>query len=464
MNKFLQYTAITMVALTLCISVSAQALRTAYFMENSTVRSSMNPALMPNRGYFSIPFIGSINTAYTSNSLSVDNILYPNPSGSGLVTFLDESVDTRKFLSDLKDNNTLDVDCGVNLISFGFYGGKGFWTVDMNLKTSANVGLPKNFFEFAKLGSGSQGSVYDLRDMRINMNVYQDFALGYARPINDRLTIGARVKFIAGLANADIVFDRMHIKMNDSEWSIDAQGTFNASIAGIEAKTKTDDEGRPTDILDLGELDIDKFGVGGYGFGVDLGATYKVLDNLTVSAGVVDLGLINWSSKSNISGVSNGKYNFAGFNIVDGVEQGATNFDDFDEITNFHTAPSKSRTTSLRTTINLGGEYTILDNLLGFGLLSSTQVRATKSYSELTASANVRPIGWFSAAVSYSMLHSGFKTVGLAVNFHPSWINFFLGTDYMIGRVSKQFIPISQKAANFYFGLAIPMGRKPDIR
>lgn len=462
MTKFIQYTTIVMVALVTCVSAGAQNLRTAYFMESSTIRSSMNPALTPNRGYFNIPFVGSINAAYTSNSLSVDNILYPNPSGSGLVTFLDESVNTAKFLSDLKDNNSLDVDYGMNLISFGFYGGKGFWTFDMNLKTSANVGLPKGFFEFAKLGSGENGSSYDLRDMRINVNAYQDVALGYARPINDRLTIGARVKFIVGLANADLQFDRMNIRMNDTEWAIDAHGTFNASLSGLEVPSKTDDEGRPTGILDLGEIDVDGFGIGGYGFGVDLGATYKLLDNLTLSAGVVDLGLISWSAKNTVSGISNGSYNFGGFNIVDGVEQGATSFDDFDEITNFHSTPAKSRTTSLRTTINVGGEYTILDNLLGFGLLSSTQIRATKSYSELTASVNVRPIDWFSAAVSYSMLHSGFKTVGMAINIHPSWINFFVGTDYMIGRVSKQFIPINQKAANFYFGLAIPMGKRPD--
>lgn len=79
MTKFIQYTTIVMVALVACVSAGAQNLRTAYFMESSTIRSSMNPALTPNRGYFNIPFVGSINAAYTSNSLSVDNILYPNP-------------------------------------------------------------------------------------------------------------------------------------------------------------------------------------------------------------------------------------------------------------------------------------------------------------------------------------------------------------------------------------------------
>ena len=33
-------------------------------------------------------------------------------------------------------------------------------------------------------------------------------------------------------------------------------------------------------------------GVAGLGFGIDLGASYKVLDNLTVSAAVLDLGYI----------------------------------------------------------------------------------------------------------------------------------------------------------------------------
>ena len=48
----------------------------------------------------------------------------------------------------------------------------------------------------------------------------------------------------------------------------------------------------------INDIDIDSPGISGFGFGIDLGASYKILNNLTVSAAILDLGFINWS-KSN---------------------------------------------------------------------------------------------------------------------------------------------------------------------
>ena len=42
------------------------------------------------------------------------------------------------------------------------------------------------------------------------------------------------------------------------------------------------------------DFDAGKIGIAGYGFGIDLGASYKILDNLTVSASILDLGFISW--------------------------------------------------------------------------------------------------------------------------------------------------------------------------
>ena len=64
---------------------------------------------------------------------------------------------------------------------------------------------------------------------------------------------------------------------------------------------------------------------------------------------------------------------------------------DFDLIQFQTEEKTKSRSTSLRSTLNLGAEYTLLNNKLGFGLLSSTQFTQPKAYSELTLSANYRP-------------------------------------------------------------------------
>ena len=61
------------VVLLLCFSLSGQAqfLRTSYFMEGSSQRMQLNPALMPGRGYLNIPAIGSLNATVNSSSWGI---------------------------------------------------------------------------------------------------------------------------------------------------------------------------------------------------------------------------------------------------------------------------------------------------------------------------------------------------------------------------------------------------------
>lgn len=439
------------------LPVSGQALRTAYFMENSTIRSSMNPAMRPRSGYVNIPVIGGTSFAYSSNGLRVENLFYPNPNGEGLVTFLDKSVNTEDFLSHINKKNRIDADLSLNLFGMGIYRGNDFWTFDINLKTDADMNIPGEFFEFAKRGSGLDGAEYRIRDMKMRLGSTIEASVGYSRPVSHRLTLGGRIKLIGGLANANFRYDDMRIKMNGGVWELNAKGGMDLNIAGMEHTTKIEDG---KEIIDLDNLKYNLNGLAGFGAGIDLGATYQLMYNLSLSAALVDLGFVRWSGRNAVSGVMNGHYLYRGFYISDDPSEkvGSTIEGNFDDLSRFESRAGRGRTTGLRTTINLGAEYTILDDLLGFGLLSSTQFRPSGTVSELTAVASVRPLRSFSAALSYSMFHSGFDTFGFALNYNPSWINFFIGADYMVTRATEEFIPLSQNSANVYFGLAVPIG------
>ena len=130
---------------------------------------------------------------------------------------------------------------------------------------------------------------------------------------------------------------------------------------------------------------------------------------------------------------------------------------DFENLLHFKTSESKKSTTRLRTTINIGAEYRLLENKLGIGLLSSTRFYTPKAYTELTLSGSYRPVKWFEAALSYSFIHSNFKTYGIALNFSPSWINFFVGSDYMLTKITPQMLPVSGTATNLYMGVSVPL-------
>ena len=87
---------------------TAQQLRTAYFMDKATLRTSMNPALRPARGFISIPAAGSISATYASNGVVLGDLLYQKDGR--LVTFMDPSVPAESFLRGLKTNNQLNAD------------------------------------------------------------------------------------------------------------------------------------------------------------------------------------------------------------------------------------------------------------------------------------------------------------------------------------------------------------------
>ena len=445
-------------------SASAQQLRTAYFMQNSPTRTALNPAFRPERGYVSIPVLGAVSAAYSTNGVAVDNFIYPKNGKT--VTFMDNSVNTESFLNGLKDNNQINADFGTQVLSGGWYAGKGFWTVDVSIKGLSNVRAPKTMFEFMKKGNSASGTTYDINDISMYAETYLETGVGYSRPITDKLTVGGKVKMLFGVGSMDMQIDNLHAVMNDTKWDITSKGTMSASMKGLVPEMEKDEQGREY----ISSFDFDSPGMSGFGLGVDLGATYQLMDNITLSAAVLDLGFVSWNKGSNTFGEVNGSFAFDGFDLAigDKVEEGAPGMsdqfndlkDDFNDLFHFTQKASESRTTRLRSTINLGGEYRMLENKLGFGLLSSTKLYSPKAYTELTVSANYRPVYWFEGTLSYSFIHSNFKTYGIALNFTPKWINFFIGSDYMFTKVTPQFLPVSGCAANMYMGISIPLSKK----
>ena len=444
-------------------TTSAQMIRTAYFMDKATVRTSLNPALQPGRGYIAFPVIGSLNVGFATNGIALSDLLYSR--NGQLVTFMDASVPTSDFLSALKPDNQINTEFALNILSAGWFSQSGFWTIGLSTKGNISADVPKALFEFMKYGSGTEGKSYDIRNLHLYADSYAEASIGYSRSFGKRLTLGLKYKFLIGAANADIYFDQMTAVMQGDSWRITSQGHMSASMKGL-TPSYDEEEGY------MSGFDLDKPGIGGYGSAIDLGATYKLLPNLTLSAAILDLGFIKWHKEASTYGVAQGEFRFEGFQLPIGDNNDTPSISDqLDDLTNdlerlfhFQQTESQSRTTMLRSTINIGAEYSVLNNKISFGLLSSTRIYKPKTYTELTLSANFRPVSWFALTGSYSFLHSDFETFGLALNFSPSWIHFFVGTDYMITKVTPQYVPVNASAANVYFGLGIPLGRAKQDR
>ena len=420
---------------------------TAYFMEGTTFRSQFNPAFAPLRGYVNIPGLGGIDINASGN-LAVDKLLYPR--NGKLVPLLDEAVSTRQALSGLNADNLLGIDTRVNLIGFGAFtrNHKNFWSFDLNVRVNEDANLPYSLFEFIKLGKEGQ-----IRNFGTSTDSYLEAAFSYSFPLmDDRLYIGIRGKFLAGLARAQVTYDRFDISLREDRWAVLTQGTLDLTAAGAKVETDPDSE-----TFEIGDLDFKPTKPAGYGFALDLGATYDILPNLQASLAVNDLGFIGWSKKKNVTGFSSKELSFTGVNVTeDGTES-----PDFDiDVLEFHKGAPQSVSRMLRATINAGLEYEVWRHKIGIGLLYSARFWEYKTFHNITGSVNFHPIRWFTLTGSYSVIDNRGGAVGLGLNLCPSWINFFIGTDVLITKHTPQFVPVRQSIMNVTLGIGVPIGKR----
>ena len=455
--------------------VSFGQTRTGYFMRNTPQRYSINPAQAPEKGYLGLPFIGGLDFEYNSNSslFTAEQLIYKDATTGTKYLFYNAPASTgfssTEFLNGIEDDNMISTNIGFNIVNLGFWTKIGFFSLDMNLKTAMNMSVSKGLFAFMLDGMNDNGtpSSYNF-GMRSTMASYLETALGYSRPINEEWSVGGKLKFYNGLAAADINYDKINATLSGDKWMITTEGTVDVAMSG--AKFEVDDEGTVNANGDypIDGIDNDGFKPSGFGMGVDLGVEYKpkAVEDLTLSFAVNDLGFISWSKSNVISADSKGTFTHDGFeNLLDDdnsksvKDQISDMGDDLKEVFMPYEAESRSMSTGLTTKIHLGGEYDFFQKQLTVGLLSSTYINDIRTIQEITTAATYTPIKWFSLAASYSWVNSGFKTIGWALSLNPnSGARFFLASDYMIGKINPQGMPISRKNMNMSMGISFTLG------
>ena len=450
----------------LIAGASAQPLQSAYFLERAPMRHQLNPALIPERGYLAIPMLGNISFG-TSTNFGYNTFIYPS-DGDKLNTFLSPEVSAEEFEKNIKDKNAFNINADLSILSFGFHKWNGFNTLDVSLHTRMSMAIPGDLFRFLKNGSEGVVTQYDLKDFSATANSYVEIALGHSHRINDRLTVGAKIKALLGAAQADAHFDKLTLTMAEDQWKIESYGVADLSVGG--ASLETDPE---TGEITGFDFDTDGLGLAGGGVGLDLGATYTPVKNLIVSAAITNIGFISWNK--NLRGVTpDGEIIYDGFtgigsdDYTDELGESRNTFDDqVDDLTddlealakfNEGKAPSK-RKVWLAPTLTVGAEYQLLRNHISVGLLSTTRFYANNTQTSLMGSINLKPVRWFMLGINGTVSNFA-NSFGAVLNFGP----LFIGADFSSLRVTPDYIPIGEIAANFNFGISIPLGKDPKLK
>ncbi|MDE6301133.1 MAG: hypothetical protein K2M19_05415 [Muribaculaceae bacterium] len=432
------------------LNASAQNTNSGYFLENYTYRYQMNPAMGNDKGFVSMPGLGNLNVAARGN-LHLKDVLYTVDGKT--VLFTNPNIGVEQAMKGFSAKNRLGVNLRENIISVGFKAFKGYNTVSLNARADANVIVPKSFFSLVK--EGVTNSTYDIKNLCASATGYAELALNHSHDIKQvpGLRVGAALKFLVPFADVDARFNDAHLTLGEDGWTALTNADVYVNLPKFQFETKMSKENR--EYVSGMNMDGDgNFSTQGFGMAVDLGATYKWTD-FTFSAAVLDLGWMNLSNAHYASTegdrtVNTNAYIFSADGNADNSfsnewDRLRDNFETLYQLSDLGTVNSRNHT--MAATLNFGAEYELpVYRKLHFGLLSSTRLAGRYTWSEVRISANVNPVKCFSADANVAFGTYG-TSFGWMANVHVTGFNFFLGMDHTLGKLAKQYAPLSSNAS-----------------
>ena len=443
------------------VTMSAQNLRTGYFLDGYSYRYQFNPAFQGDRGFISLPVFGRIGFG-AETSLAIKDILYPTSSGT-LGTFLHPDVSDNLVLKNLGKRTMVNTNIDLNLFALGFRVKKTYHTLDMSLRANADMTLPGDIFRFMKVGGSDGNTMYDFANLGLSSDMYAQVAYGFSRRFLDTFNVGIRVKALMGLASARTDIGNLSLKLDKDQWMVHAAGS--ATFSSIPAMLIAGNE----DVDIINEM-MSMMKSPNIGFAADLGVSVDLFKYLTLSASIIDLGFIGWNNVG-IYRLKNEPWVYEGFDIsatpgesADMNEQLNAKLEELGALFNFSEITPETQAKyrqKLSMTLHVGVEARLpFYERLSAGLLATHKLNGPHSWTEGRFSVNWALLRWFSLAANYAVSDFG-QSYGGAVNLHPKGFSIFLGTDSFrpFTSFSTTMVPLNDLNTNVVFGLNFPFGK-----
>lgn len=456
-------------AITFSATAIAQNASSSYFMEGALNRHVLNPAFAPKQDYVSMIALGNLNVNVSSNFL-ISDLFFQR--GGKTVTFLHPDVTTAQALSGLESQNKFRMDLNEQILGGGFEAFGGYNTITLSARAFAGFKMPYDLFSIAK---DLQNKSYHVGEATALAQGWAELALGHSRQITEDLRIGAKLKFLMGVARAKAELTDLDLNLaSDGQWTATAHANVEANLKGLKITDKQEEykrenaNGTPRTYTTIDDFKTDDFSpFGGLGFAADLGAEYdfkELLPGLKASLAILDLGFINWS-ESHVVENHGTPFAFNGFHNIKVKDGNGEKFSDqadrlVDDLTELYRLENKgdqgSNTYGIGMTLNFGVEYAMpFYDKLRVGLLSSSRFHKDYGWNEERLSVNYAPAHWFEMNVNGALGTFG-PSFGWMLNLHPVGFNFFLGMDHTLGKVSKEFVPMG-KGTQFSMGINFPL-------
>lgn len=453
--KKLFYT--TVLVLLSFISFSQELNNTLYFLRYSPQANYLNSAINPEADvWVGFPGFTSFAFQYNNNSFNIEDVLVKKGGGEKPV-----KIDINHLYDAMSQNSTINMNTEIALFSLGLRFKDDYWTLDIRNKNTVAMGFDKSFIGFFKEGTTPfLGKTIEFGDTQLNALAYNEIAFGYSHlfDVEHNFVLGAKLKFILGIASLDMTDSNLSMKIADDGMSANVKANTNIRLAGPVKFDETQGADFKIKDMEFDDSNILKtaFGTDNIGLGLDIGMQYSINEDISLYASVLDIGYINWSNAYNINMTAD--YNWSGINFSNQIKD--SNIDAMEELSDdleeeFKlNKKDKSFVQALPTKIYVGGQYNVKEWFKA-GLLCRTQFYNGRVYSALTASGNFFTSKRLSASVSYTMANNSYNNIGFGFTTQTGPMQFYFVTDNILAANFTK-----AQLINFRFGMNIRVGLK----
>ncbi|MCK9611381.1 MAG: DUF5723 family protein [Bacteroidales bacterium] len=444
------------IAATLVITnnfVLAQDGMTSYTMSTLPQAYYDNPGQMPlykiHIGCLPIVFLPVLSSNYTSISNSgfkYDDLIHQRKSDDSLYFDFEDVVDG------LAKKNHLILNQQIELLSFGFKIKRVHYvSLSLTEKLRFRFTYPRDLLSMIWRGNSQFiGSAANFNGLGAELTHYRELALGYTYNLNSKWTVGGRFKLLFGMSNVYTKKSKLSLEVDEEYYNLTANSDFDLYTSAPEKIYNT--------LFDNDTMTIDDykdylFNFNNPGFGIDLGATYKINEKWTVGASVIDFGYIFWKTETRRYSMSDKSFTFQGIDIADFFRKDSTQENAIDKLLDsianiFKIEEENKRYSSpLPTKIYLSGYYNISKKdraaviFRGEIYGKTFQPAFTIAYNRLFK--NILDFSFSYSYMNREWLNFG---IGAALRFGPFQI--FLSTDNFLAAI----IPYHTKNFNVHFG------------
>ncbi len=434
------------------MTVAAQEAATGYFMESYNQKWQMNPAMGNRNNYVAMPALGNLNVGVNGN-INPTDLVYS--VGGKTVLFTNPAISANEVLGNLKKVNRISQNVGVGVLQGGFKAWGGYNNIAISIKENASFALPKSIFSLVKEGIGN--NTYDIKDLHAKAAAYAEIALNHSRDIKwvPGLRAGVSLKFLLPVGFAEADFNDLQLELGENNWQAKANARLRIGMDGLKYDTKINDRTGSKYVSGVNTDDI-KFGINGFGFGVDLGATYEWND-FNFSLAFTDLGVLSFSKVQEAS--TNGTKSFETDAHEIGVGDHGDSWDklvdDLSPLYELHDNGTISSSIALLGKFRAGVDYKFpYYDKLHFGLMNTTSLSSMFPSTEFRLSANVEPVKGVAASLSAAAGTYGCN-YGFLLSLGNKGFNFLIGMDYAALKLDKNSIPLKSNV-DLHLGINFP--------